>query len=58
MLFDLYNLLLPSCHQWKATNENISMTSEASDHSRIAVHMGIMKIINEVLDLHPEMFTY
>ena len=28
-------------------NENITVTSEANDHSRIAAHTCIMKIINE-----------
>ena len=38
-------------------NENISVISEASDHSSRAVHTCVMKKNNEVLDLHAELFT-
>ena len=50
--------IFTACCYLRATNrelvnENITVTSEASDNSRIAVHTCIMKIINEVLDLNP-----
>ena len=35
----------------KLVNENITVTSESSDHSRIATHTCIMKMINKILDL-------
>ena len=38
-------------------NKDITVASEASNHSRIAAYTCIMKIINKVLDLHSEMFT-
>ena len=38
-------------------NKNISVTSEASDHSSRAVHTCVMKKNNEVLDLPAELFT-
>ena len=54
--------IFAACCYLRATNgelvnENITVTSEANDNSRIAVHTCIMKIINEFLGLHPEMFT-
>ena len=38
-------------------NKDITVASEASNHSRIAAYTCIMKIINKNLDLHSEMFT-
>ena len=38
-------------------HKDITVASEASNHSRIAAYTCIMKIINKVLDLHSEMFT-
>ena len=38
-------------------NKDITVASEASNHSRIAAYTCIMRIINKVLDLHSEMFT-
>ena len=52
-VFYFYSLLLPFIPLTESSyiNENITVTSESSDHSRIAAHTCIMKMINKVLDL-------
>lgn len=55
--------IFTACYYLRAANgefvnENITETSEASDHSRIDADTCVMKVITEVLDLHPEINFY
>lgn len=54
--------IFTACCYLRATNgelvnENITVTSEASEHSRISAHTYVMTIIEKVKNLHPETFN-
>ena len=58
---DCFSIFTACCYLRAANgdliNENITVTSEASEHSRISAHTCVMTIIEKVQDLHPEEFN-